>query len=274
MGRLFLYQARNTKEGLACENCHGPGQAHVEAGGGKGMGGLITFAKNDPTPIEQRNQMCLSCHTKGDADVLERERSRDARRGVHELPPRDGGRHSPRASSPSRRRSRRAARATCRSGPQQMRALAHAAARGQDDLHVVPQPARHGHARAPQGELAQRHLLPCHAEKRGPVPLAARRPSSRAASTATIRTARNHEQMLQVAKPRLCQQCHIESRHPTSPYGRDTGSAEVRDGALVPELPCEHPRLQSPVGLRVHPLGGGPAMRTTKAASGARGWGW
>jgi hypothetical protein len=27
-----------------------------------------------------------------------------------------------------------------------------------------------------------------------------------------------------VAKPRLCQQCHIESRHPTNPYGRDTGS--------------------------------------------------
>jgi predicted CXXCH cytochrome family protein len=34
----------------------------------------------------------------------------------------------------------------------------------------------------------------------------------------------NHENMLKTAKPRLCQQCHIESRHPTSPYGRDTGS--------------------------------------------------
>src|SRR6185295_1167792 len=49
MGRLFLFQARNTKESLACENCHGPGRAHAEAGGGKGVGGLITFAKNDPT---------------------------------------------------------------------------------------------------------------------------------------------------------------------------------------------------------------------------------
>src|SRR6185503_4325369 len=54
MGRLFLHQPRNTTEGLACENCHGPGKAHVEAGGGKGKGGLITFAKNDPTPIEKR----------------------------------------------------------------------------------------------------------------------------------------------------------------------------------------------------------------------------
>ena len=51
MGRLFLYQARDAAEKNACENCHGPGKAHVEAGGGKGKGGLITFAKNDPTPV-------------------------------------------------------------------------------------------------------------------------------------------------------------------------------------------------------------------------------
>jgi hypothetical protein len=30
--------------------------------------------------------------------------------------------------------------------------------------------------------------------------------------------------MLKVAKPRLCQQCHVESRHPTNPYGRDSAS--------------------------------------------------
>src|SRR5262249_25591814 len=41
MGRLFLYQARDANEKNACENCHGPGKAHVEAGGGKGVGGLI-----------------------------------------------------------------------------------------------------------------------------------------------------------------------------------------------------------------------------------------
>jgi hypothetical protein len=30
--------------------------------------------------------------------------------------------------------------------------------------------------------------------------------------------------MLKTAKPRLCQQCHVPTRHPTNPYGRDTGS--------------------------------------------------
>jgi hypothetical protein len=47
MGRLFLGHPRDAHEKNACENCHGPGKAHVEAGGGKGVGGLITFAKND-----------------------------------------------------------------------------------------------------------------------------------------------------------------------------------------------------------------------------------
>src|SRR5262245_47432432 len=65
MGRLFLKTPRNTNKRLACETCHGPGQKHVEAGKGKGVGGMITFARNDKTPIEQRNTMCTTCHSKG-----------------------------------------------------------------------------------------------------------------------------------------------------------------------------------------------------------------
>ncbi len=42
MGRLFLKGPRNARENLAGENCHGPGRAHVEAGGGKGKGDLPT----------------------------------------------------------------------------------------------------------------------------------------------------------------------------------------------------------------------------------------
>src|SRR5512145_506899 len=66
MGRLFLRHPRNTLERLGCESCHGPGKAHADQGGGKGRDAkLITFAKNDPTPVERRNETCLTCHTKG-----------------------------------------------------------------------------------------------------------------------------------------------------------------------------------------------------------------
>src|SRR5215471_2292606 len=42
-----------------CEACHGPGEAHVSAGGGKGVGGLITFRDES---AQARAQVCLTCH--------------------------------------------------------------------------------------------------------------------------------------------------------------------------------------------------------------------
>ena len=43
-----------------CQACHGPGAAHVEAGGGKGVGGLRTFARTQPA--RERSAVCLDCH--------------------------------------------------------------------------------------------------------------------------------------------------------------------------------------------------------------------
>src|SRR5262249_50275082 len=43
-----------------CEACHGPGQAHAEAGGGKGVGNLQVFARS--RPASERSAVCLKCH--------------------------------------------------------------------------------------------------------------------------------------------------------------------------------------------------------------------
>jgi DmsE family decaheme c-type cytochrome len=43
-----------------CESCHGPGQAHAEAGGGKGVGGIQSFARE--RPASERSGVCLKCH--------------------------------------------------------------------------------------------------------------------------------------------------------------------------------------------------------------------
>src|SRR5262245_27023556 len=43
-----------------CQACHGPGAAHAEAGGGKGVGGIRAFARTEPAG--DRSGACLKCH--------------------------------------------------------------------------------------------------------------------------------------------------------------------------------------------------------------------
>jgi len=47
--------------GLQCESCHGPGGAHVKAGGGP-LAGMIEFGAKSPTPVARQNAQCLTCH--------------------------------------------------------------------------------------------------------------------------------------------------------------------------------------------------------------------
>ena len=66
MGRIFR-NPRNAQEKGGCETCHGAGSLHVKAGGGRGVGGIISFRKDDTSrSVEDNNAICLSCHDKGD----------------------------------------------------------------------------------------------------------------------------------------------------------------------------------------------------------------
>jgi DmsE family decaheme c-type cytochrome len=62
MGRIGMTQ----KGKFDCENCHGPGSAHVKAGGGRGVGGIISFRPNDLSrTANDNNAICLACHERG-----------------------------------------------------------------------------------------------------------------------------------------------------------------------------------------------------------------
>jgi len=63
MGRIGKTQPGK----FACENCHGPGSQHVKLGGGRGVGGIISFRAEDLSrSVSENNAICLACHEKGD----------------------------------------------------------------------------------------------------------------------------------------------------------------------------------------------------------------
>jgi DmsE family decaheme c-type cytochrome len=219
MGRLFLKHPRNTREALGCENCHGPGKAHVEAGGGKGVGGLITFAKNDKTPVEKRNEVCLTCHTKG-ARLFWKGSAHESRdvacTNCHTVMS---------DQSPKAQLAKVNEIETCSTCHLQKKA----AAIGRSS-HM---PLREGKMTCtschnPHGTTTPALLKEigenetcyrCHAEKRGPF-LWIHSPVPESCANCHDAHGSNHEQMLKVAKPRLCQQCHVLGPHGAFPDGR------------------------------------------------------
>ena len=51
-------------EKRGCEACHGPGKAHVEAGGSK-ESIPVRFSKDSKNTVAEKNSSCLDCHARG-----------------------------------------------------------------------------------------------------------------------------------------------------------------------------------------------------------------
>src|SRR5690349_12451502 len=63
MGKAMAHP-KTPLEARGCEACHGPGKAHVEAGGGRDTI-PVRFTKGSKNTAEEKNSMCLACHEKG-----------------------------------------------------------------------------------------------------------------------------------------------------------------------------------------------------------------
>ncbi|HTO08808.1 MAG TPA: DmsE family decaheme c-type cytochrome [Myxococcota bacterium] len=64
-----VLSAKNAQGALAahgCEACHGPGEAHVSQGGGRGVGGFVPFGDDSPEATQRINTACMACHHGGD----------------------------------------------------------------------------------------------------------------------------------------------------------------------------------------------------------------
>ena len=228
MGRRFLHQPQDQREALACENCHGPAAAHVDSGGKKNTGGLISFMKGDRTPVEQRTAMCLSCHEKN-ARLFWQGSSHEARdvtctncHRVHEN-------LSPRHQLAKGDEIQTCAQCHPEKRAQQLRISRHPLLEGKMSCTSCHNP--HGTV-TPQllkENSVNDTCFTCHAEKRGPF-LWEHAPVTESCTNCHQPHGSNHESMLKVSKPRLCQQCHIPTRHPTRPYGTDPASQKFMLG--------------------------------------------
>jgi DmsE family decaheme c-type cytochrome len=225
MGRIFLKNPRSHNEKLGCESCHGPGSAHVAAGGRKDegeVGGLIAFRSDSPRPVEERNAVCLTCHENGLRTHWRG--SQHQTRGLactncHQIMDK---------VSPKNQFVKATEVETC--------AQCHKDRRAQlwRSSHM---PVREGKLQCsschnPHGTANQKLLkeltvnetcYTCHAEKRGPF-LWNHPPQIESCANCHDPHGSNHENMLKTAKPRICQQCHVPTQHPTRPYGRDAAS--------------------------------------------------
>jgi DmsE family decaheme c-type cytochrome len=213
MGKIGTAQ----KGKFECENCHGPGSAHVKAGGGRGVGGILSFGKDDPRSVDERNDVCLGCHQKGERNYWAG--SIHETRGVactncHTVMKSVSRKHNLKTEVEAE---------TCFQCHQIKRAQM------QYSSHM---PIREGKLTCtdchnPHGSVTEKlireatvndNCYKCHAEKRGPM-LWEHAPVRENCLNCHNPHGSNYEYLLKVARPRLCNECHSTVHSTTSQGG-------------------------------------------------------
>jgi len=199
-----------------CEDCHGPGKKHVEAGGGKGVGGILALSPNAKTPAAQKNALCMNCHHQGRIALWSG--STHQRKDVA-----CSDCHSVHSNNP-KNLLKPVQNEVCQTCHLQVKA---------DLLRMSHHPIREGKMQCtschnPHGTVTDKlidapsvneNCYKCHADKRGPY-MWEHEPVTENCLTCHKPHGSTHAKMLVSKSPYLCQQCHSGGGHPSTLYAK------------------------------------------------------
>ena len=208
-------QATNPRTPAAaqgCETCHGPGQAHVDAGGDPDL--IVRF---ETLPARESADTCLTCHDRGD-HAQWRGSMHDARNLTCTTC------HSVHSGQPDTVQLKTASVVeTCEAchtvEAQKIKRSGHMPVR-EGKMTCVSCHNPHGSTNVRMlrvGGWITETCVTCHTEKRGPF-LWEHAAGREACSSCHDPHGSNNDRMLVAKVPMLCQRCHIGSRHPSTIY--------------------------------------------------------
>jgi DmsE family decaheme c-type cytochrome len=206
---------------MGCETCHGPGKAHVEAGGGRGVGGIKSLGRESTIPKEERDAICLKCHAKGKVAMWK------------------GSTHDSRGVSCTNCHSAHGGHRKNLVKANQIDTCTQCHIKIKSEIMKISHhPIREGKLQCsdchnPHGTIADKLIAAnyvnlkcyeCHAEKRGPF-LWEHTPVTEDCLTCHTPHGSNHDKLMKAKNPFICQRCHASSRHPSELRARSTTTA-------------------------------------------------